>query len=214
MKRKKLHADRAEPPKRRSERLKAIGSKTSTVYQRHQPTLLGLPGELRNKIYRNVLLERHAIRFTSTSCQQPSMLQTCWQIRTEATPIFYEENKFEVEVVDLACAPHSKHWRWNDDLPVKNVSICFKGQDSWSNFLGWLKKYHNHEVRGLDVGADIGDVGAYYGNVGAPYGNVTLEQAFYIVDSLIDLPWTRVEEVLNAYKKAVNTREEEPGFTD
>lgn len=57
--------------------------------------LLALAPELRNDIYRHVLVSDAAIDIGSeSSATQPSILQTCRQIREEAESIYYHENIF------------------------------------------------------------------------------------------------------------------------
>lgn len=47
-------------------------------------SLLGLPGELRNQIYRHVLVSQNQpLRVRQQTCNQPALLQTCTQARYE-----------------------------------------------------------------------------------------------------------------------------------
>ncbi|KXL44733.1 hypothetical protein M433DRAFT_270802 [Acidomyces richmondensis BFW] len=64
-------------------------------------SLLGLPGELRNKIYRHVLVSpRQPLRVKQQTCNQPALLQTCTQARYEALTIYYLENRFRLPCID------------------------------------------------------------------------------------------------------------------
>lgn len=85
--------------------------------------LLGLPGELRNRIYRAALLEDH-IDVTNASFTEPGLLRTCKLIRHEAGPIFYTENTFEIEVRDYDSAAIVK-WTKKE----KNVAKEFKVEE-------------------------------------------------------------------------------------
>lgn len=77
-------------------------------------SLLGIPGELRNRISRMVLMEDEAISITATeNHKQPGFLRTCRQLRAEARDIFEKENDFGLEV--LNCQPsiplkYGLHW--------------------------------------------------------------------------------------------------------
>lgn len=63
-----------------------------------------LPPELRNYIYELTLIERNDIKINKPrTCHNPSrvwkpppLLQTCGQLRTEALPVYYSNNKFVV----------------------------------------------------------------------------------------------------------------------
>lgn len=77
------------------------------------PTLLGLPGELRNEIYRLALIEDNFVYLNDHSLQ-PGLLMTNRQIRKEAMPIF-QENKLGLVIYDLKPEPHSDHWCWVEE---------------------------------------------------------------------------------------------------
>ncbi|PPJ57822.1 hypothetical protein CBER1_00176 [Cercospora berteroae] len=75
------------------------------VHGQDASPLFGLPGELRNRIYRLVLLEQNAIQVVDTGYARPGLLTTCQQIANESTVLYYEENKFDVRAWDYN--PHS-----------------------------------------------------------------------------------------------------------
>ena len=56
---------------------------------------MGLPGELRNRIYRLCLVSEDHIIVTTTTFPEPRLLKTCKEIREEASTIYYGENQFE-----------------------------------------------------------------------------------------------------------------------
>ena len=61
--------------------------------------LLELPAELRNRIYREVLITGGCIDVTRESISQPPLLRACRQIRAEAKSIYYLENRtFYIDV--------------------------------------------------------------------------------------------------------------------
>ncbi|KAF2094379.1 hypothetical protein NA57DRAFT_80192 [Rhizodiscina lignyota] len=60
-------------------------------------TLLDLPGEIKNQIYRLVLLEPTSLEITrDTAPQEPPLLRTCRLIRHEARAIFFNANTFSI----------------------------------------------------------------------------------------------------------------------
>ncbi|EME42170.1 hypothetical protein DOTSEDRAFT_100538, partial [Dothistroma septosporum NZE10] len=60
-------------------------------------TLLGLPGELRNRIYRDALIVPDRIRIDATYHTLPALLRTCREIRDEATSIHLTANRFGIQ---------------------------------------------------------------------------------------------------------------------
>lgn len=56
-----------------------------------------LPGELRNKIWRDLLVSPEPVDVTNrTHATEPAILATCQQVRQEATSIYYSENTFSL----------------------------------------------------------------------------------------------------------------------
>ena len=60
-------------------------------------SFLEIPTEIRNHIYRDVLVERTSIKLRDGPpfIQEPNLLVTCKQVRTEAVAIFYGANCWE-----------------------------------------------------------------------------------------------------------------------
>lgn len=101
-------------------RLQAMATVGFPPELRHSSLLLALPAELRNSIYRFILLQPsdipHALFFldntspdTSSNARWPhictKILRTCKQINAEATPILYGENIFLAHSALLATLP-------------------------------------------------------------------------------------------------------------
>ena len=105
----------------------------STTSQ-HPCSLTQLPAELRNKIYRYALVAANKV-FQLTSLRQPALLAACRQIRSEATPIFFAENTFDLHVrvgvyggkprCDAISIPTEPAWMAYLSIPprVRNVRI-------------------------------------------------------------------------------------------
>ena len=72
---------------------------SSQTANTHNCLLLSkLPGEIRNSIYRLVLVSSNTIIIkASTIRRQRSVLQTCHQVREEASKIYYGENTFTID---------------------------------------------------------------------------------------------------------------------
>jgi hypothetical protein len=77
----------------------------NTLDAQTESPLMALPPETRNRMYRLVLVEAdpntirsHPVRLAPTP---PALLQTCQQIRQEASSIYYQENLFRIHVHDF-----------------------------------------------------------------------------------------------------------------
>ncbi|CAK4034163.1 Hypothetical predicted protein [Lecanosticta acicola] len=121
-------------------------------YQQHESEqtsrLLDLPGELRNRIYREALLE-DPVTVTASSFIEPGIIRACKQTRSEAGPIFYAENEFEIEVraynSDVIIQWQKVGEKVEHEFKVGEVrSRVASGQQTphWANFEQWL-----HRVR-------------------------------------------------------------------
>lgn len=126
-------------------------------------SLLSLPGELRNRIYRFVLVEQPSIEFYSKHDSQdpfsdltvleeqhtiePGLLPSCAQIRNEARPIFFQENIFYTYIQDGKLEPQLGHWFWRR---VRRSRRCLghTGSLLWCNVDPWLIAYWSGDMRG------------------------------------------------------------------
>lgn len=114
----------------------------------HDSPLLLLPPELRNKIYREVLVKDDFIT-ASTQLQQPSLLRTNHQIRTGTLQIYYAEIHFRWHVHDLNAgtyiqwASSSKHRR------TTSISFELHGDRNWKNLLHGLEASYTRRACGL-----------------------------------------------------------------
>ncbi|KAF2161601.1 hypothetical protein M409DRAFT_27996 [Zasmidium cellare ATCC 36951] len=70
-----------------------------------------LPGELRNRIYRYVLIQQEdatgdsMVNVEANGYDRPGLLSTCKEIRREALKIYYYENTFHVQIKNFNSAP-------------------------------------------------------------------------------------------------------------
>lgn len=154
-------------------------------------TLLGIPPELRNHIYRYALVQDSGIQVSAQERLQPALLRTCRQTRKEASSIFYEENTFEVNTVDMKPQLPLQHWA-ETEVGAKNpklITINILGVSKWCNLKDWLEQYHSCKIFGLSDAANT------------PVRIQCAARAFRIVDKMPGVPWAVVEAVLEEYKK-------------
>lgn len=80
-----------------------------------RPSLLTIPPEMRNRIYRCALVQPEPIQLRPANRwpESPPLLQTCHQIRSESSGIYYQENTFEVHIHKYDAAKYIK-WYGTD----------------------------------------------------------------------------------------------------
>ena len=115
-----------------------------------------MPPEIRNRIYREVLVDKGVIDFYSfgkdtygypccnyfeaQNTVEPGLLRCCHAIRAEARPIFLEENHFGNYIQGGEMKPQLGHWFWKAVKP-ENRSIDHVGKVTAENIEEWLKAY-------------------------------------------------------------------------
>ncbi|KAK5117151.1 hypothetical protein LTR85_008919 [Meristemomyces frigidus] len=167
----------------RATQAKTAGRKNNSV------PLLRLPPELRNELFRNVLLEDRVV-VNATHHETPGLLRTWHQLRDEASSIFYQENKFLVEFVDLKPSAPPHHWtmvKWSS----RDMAFTCLGHMNWANLKTWLKRYH--ESRGAYPGlSENGDDEVDY-----------MSRAFDVVQAMFAVAWDTVDTVLEHYRNGI-----------
>lgn len=125
----------------------------STLPERSSNPLLGLPAELRNRIYRFALIKPKSIDIDKIKwpTHQPALLKTCKQIRREALGLFYFENRFCARIDDWDPVVKDRFSRLMVTYNTKSpqLSHCFKGDPSWPNLLKWLRAVYERRVGGI-----------------------------------------------------------------
>jgi hypothetical protein len=98
------------------------------------PAFFRIPGELRNRIYREVLVPEPYIYLSQDDYgPQPPLLRTCTQIRTEAMGIYYLENNFRAYIFEFDLRKLLQHaHRYFQDM---NLFFRLGDQPHWSNLL-------------------------------------------------------------------------------
>jgi hypothetical protein len=163
--------------------------------------LLGLAGELRNRIYRLTLItsgEDHRIKISPMSHDQPALLKTCRQIRSEALKICEAENLFAVDVVNLCpIIPQRAHWTHRVDYALIFVR---PSKMIFSNLKEWIKAHLVGNVRRL-VGWQSSETLSKQSKI--------LLQAFELASDLragsTQVSWQMVEGALEKWKETVVT---------
>ncbi|KAK3680221.1 hypothetical protein LTR78_000599 [Recurvomyces mirabilis] len=154
----------AEKPSRTSERLQlgkaAEASKQSAApqgvskrkrfrrpRQRKSCHLFKLPAELRNIIYRHVLVSGEEIKLKPKGPGEPALLRVCRGVRKEARSIYYTENKFRLSITafnGVAFTHFARQYRIYRHLrPQGNSNITFliDNDPHWENLVAWVKDY-------------------------------------------------------------------------
>ncbi|KAF7193552.1 hypothetical protein HII31_05127 [Pseudocercospora fuligena] len=149
------------------------------------PSLTNLPGELKNRIYRLVLLQSRDddINVTAPNYRRPSLLEVSRAIRNETIPIYYYENSFAIHLPDYSPAllmrwirtlkrigletDSNKPWGKKVFFKINAVDGKTGGKNprpNWSNFQRHLKYMHSGLVpcfatTPLDCWKESGDPG-------------------------------------------------------
>lgn len=154
-------------------------------------TLLGLPRELRDMIFFELLVgdEGNAAEIDAVRFKQPGICRVNRQLRHESLMLWYD-NPFVVRTTDLKLAPQPGHWVWD-----RRPWITIRGLCSWDNFKDWLRTYFDDQMTPrLDMHEPELEL------------EKTLSHAFDIVQTLAEAgtPWEVVETVLNDFCSATS----------
>lgn len=165
--------------------------------------LLRLPAELRNEIYRYTVIDDSAIIIDVHGFREPHLFMACKEVRKEAAPIFYAENKFQIDIEDYGIAIlHSFH---NIILPAvhrgeAHISVFRRfaiastsTTPNWSNVLELLREYHSARIstrymRPSNMPED------------EPLDTSILGGMFAMIDRMKENPWPEVEEVVMEFR--------------
>lgn len=122
-----------------------------SIAARPTPRLLQLPPELRNQIWRLVLLSSQPILVITPAgpLVEPGLLRTSKALRNEAIGIFYEENVFHVPVGEF---DHSTLMRWMNSSPFRakqTTKVLLSPSTNWANLMKWLKDTLEYKSVGI-----------------------------------------------------------------
>ncbi|KAM3420865.1 hypothetical protein BST61_g4104 [Cercospora zeina] len=133
----------------------SIPKKTATPNKAvPQSLFFALSPELRNKIYRDVLVQPDKIRISTAMTQpplEPGILLVNRQIRQEARAIYYYENHFRFDLYEIDA---SAYMRWVRAEPIirSRLQVWFKmyivasPDVAWQNLMVWLGEIHYRRV--------------------------------------------------------------------
>lgn len=163
------------------------------------PNLLDLPAEVRNNIYRLVLVDDFSVVYDSGSWDAvgTGLLLTCKQTHQEAIDIYYAENLFE-----FMMPSHDPHAL--PRLPPRTlrkmagrIQIWWNDPPNWPNFELWLRRIHNGEIEMLY------HEGHYDVRKDCDAEEIAWNAASNLAYELRDLPWSRVAGLLEDWRKAL-----------
>ena len=121
---------------------------------------LDLPPELRNRIYKFVLVENDGLVAIDASWQPPALLQTCKQIRNEASPMAYFSSRFVFTIIKCDCSLRMAFQKHVDALGIvskKSIKTRYALRGlNWDNLIVWCRHIWKRDVHGLDKTKDHG----------------------------------------------------------
>lgn len=138
---------------------------------------------------------------TKDNYQQPSLLRTCSQIRSEASSIYYVESAFELMIQKFDSTPATSWFQHSHGYSQK-MSTVWDGIDeggTWSNLLNWLRRKHEGKVEGLEIREDASLLERQ-----DTCGQVSL--LFDQLEILKGMPWDTVRRVLEKHREAIVVR--------
>jgi hypothetical protein len=163
-------------------------------------SLLGLPAELRNRIYRFAVSADGRIPITtSAGFTEPPLLLTSKAIRQEAIGIYYLENDFDLVVVSWDPSIYSLQVQkaesmWNnykiDLLNQIKVRILRRGHTSWKNFKRWMRMHYDERVD------EAGPMLEPTKTASLPPMQKIMVGMFVVANRMKASPWDEVEQVL------------------
>jgi hypothetical protein len=119
--------------------------------------LLELPVELRDRIYRYSLLKKEKIDIT-TQFEQPALLQSCRQIRSETIEMWYKKNDFFMTITDCDASrlvASSRHCV--RVIGAVNIKERLHGKTNWCNLMDWCHDVHTDAGDRYFLGPEISD---------------------------------------------------------
>ncbi|KAK5111957.1 hypothetical protein LTR85_011704 [Meristemomyces frigidus] len=175
------------------------------VLEPHQqpapPRLLALPPELRNKIYEYVLIDNAGVVVVTQATVQPPLLRTCTKVRSQALPIWYADNEFEVKIRDCDGSIYVKWLRHTRSIgskgALRRVAWILSGRPNWTNLMAWLRE--QYEGR-----SDLQPEFSFSGNVELPDEWRFVIAAHDMLKDYSEKPWHVFERAMKRLRYAVD----------
>lgn len=116
-----------------------------------QSPLLTLPPEIRNEIYRYVLVTENNIRVEHDQKPppDPALLLTCSQIRNEAIRIFYCGNRFSLSARNHDVQRLHSWYKFKIKYQPRILLTVNYTDKNWHNLVQWLELFFKREMLGL-----------------------------------------------------------------
>ncbi|CAK1354303.1 unnamed protein product [Cercospora beticola] len=114
----------------------ATDTNSAVVQKKEKASLLGLPPELRNKIYEYVVLEKERIKILP-SLKLPGLLATCRQTRREAKMMWKRQNGFTFIIRNCDVKGLYKFQKVFDK--GFNIQYQLAKEPHWLNLLRWCR---------------------------------------------------------------------------
>ncbi|KAF7190922.1 hypothetical protein HII31_08081 [Pseudocercospora fuligena] len=186
------------PPSRRSKRLQEKMGDIDEVQAQQEDespypraSLLGLPAELLNRIYREVLVENFKIPILEMNKPQyPGLITVCRKTYQESRLIYLEENTFEIYCFDYKVPMPlntSKHWILHSKA---TRFVVYQGSLNWTNLMTWVKLWY--EDKALRAPEPILQGGRLMPRLAA--------RVFSIAEAMGQVDWDTMERVLEEVK--------------
>lgn len=126
------------------------GNATATSHSIQDSKLLELPPELRNSIYRYVLVFEANIEIPDLGkLGRPALLKTCQQITGEATSIYYAENNFHAYATDnlAGVVRWASHLTVPARLAVRSIRLQLRLNEGFKDI---IRRYIDESLGGND----------------------------------------------------------------
>lgn len=162
--------------------------------------LLLLPPELRNVIFRYVLVEDGNITIAAYGPlpAQPGLLSTCSQLRKENSSVYYQTLYFVFIVEDHNASTFMKWHLSSEQRRNCNYGYSIQpGQTNWPNLRPWLKAFHEGQCDGVG-----------FPNARPDQSVVSRIFAVVIQCRFLYLTWAQAERVLEEMRKALGAQDE------
>lgn len=161
-----------------------------------------IPPELRERIWKLTLIQRGPIIVDAASHELPAILRVSRDIRAEALGFYMLHNTFCIPILAFRLDVPPLHWVWWTRM--HNYTLI-GGPFSWSNLKQWLWRCYNGTATPAIPRTGAPVPAAFVGQQARI--NVMI-QTFPIVRGLLltpgpRIPWTVVNQVLEAYKIGV-----------
>ncbi|KAM0704475.1 hypothetical protein Q7P35_008709 [Cladosporium inversicolor] len=103
-----------------------------------QASLMGIPIELRQRIWRLAVVETQFFVYPAINQEQPDLAMTSRQIRNEVLPLYYGDNTFAIEIPVLVGAGMGKKAK---DPERKSLLLVKKWMAAQEDHLGTIRKW-------------------------------------------------------------------------